>query len=169
MPRLRGLALVMTLAATAAIGVLGCQALGRTGRLAFALIALFALTTSVGGCQLQVQTGAGAFGTPEIRCGRFEGPDCNDLLELGMDAVAGARPEVPLVVAVGGVCPDNARCMPSALGGEEAAVVVRWPDGTIDWAIVPLPADWPAGAPGAAVAQDGPPPEHLQALVGAGG
>jgi len=49
------------------------------------------------------------------------------------------------------------------------AVVVRWPDGTIDWAIIPLPADWPAGAPGAAVAQDGPPPEHLQALVGAGG
>ena len=67
----------------------------------------------------------------------------------------------------------HARPTPAAChrcwGGEDVAVVVRWPDGTIDWAIIPLPADWPAGAPGAAVAQDGPPPEHLQALVGAGG
>ena len=39
----------------------------------------------------------------------------------------------------------------------------------MDWATIPLLADWPTGAPGAAVAQDGNPPEHLQALVGAGG
>ena len=107
---------------------------------------------------------------PEVQCGRFEGPDCNDLIELGTDAVATRRPgEVPLIVAVDGACPPNARCMASVLGGEDVAVIVRWPDGTMDWATIPLPADWPAGAPGAAVAQDGPPPEHLQSLVGAGG
>jgi hypothetical protein len=142
------------------------RSLGRTGRLAFAMVALMVLTTSVAGCLFQSQTGVG--GWPKVRCGDFEGPDCNDLLELGMDAVAGARPEAPLVVAVGGACPDNARCKPSSLGGEEVAVVVRWPDGTIDWATIPLPADWPSSAPGAAVAQDGPPPEHVQALLDAG-
>lgn len=126
---------------------------------------LVALTAGLVGCQSLPDLA----GQPEIRCGRFEGPDCNDLLELGLDAVGGARPGVPLVVAVGGACPDNARCVPSALGGEEAAVVVRWPDGTMNWATIPLPADWPDGAPGQAVARDGPPPEHLQALVGAGG
>jgi hypothetical protein len=107
-------------------------------------------------------------GQPEVRCGPFEGPDCNDLLELGSDAVARGRPDVPLVIAVGSVCPDNARCRPSVLGGDEAAVVVRWPDGTMDWAIIPLPADWPASPPGPAVAQDRPVPEHLQLLVGGG-
>ncbi len=106
---------------------------------------------------------------PEIRCGRFEGPDCNDLIELGTDAVASRTIEVPLIVAVDGACPPNARCMASVLGGEDVAVIVRWPDGTMGWATIPLPADWPAGAPGAAVAQDGPPPQHLQSLVGAGG
>ena len=111
----------------------------------------------------------GMAGQPEIRCGRFEGPDCNDLIELGTDAVAGGRSDVPLVVAVDGACPPNARCMASVLGGEDVAVIVRWPDGTVDWATIPLPADWPAGAPGAAVAQDGPPPQHLEFLVGAGG
>jgi len=139
MQRLRDLVIVVTLAASAALGLVGCQALPAVP------------------------------GQPEVRCGRFEGANCNDLLELGVDALAGGRPDVPLVVAVDGACPPNARCMPSVLGGEDVAVVVRWPDGTIDWAIIPLPADWPAGAPGAAVAQDGPPPEHLQALVGARG
>jgi hypothetical protein len=57
-------------------------------------------------------------------CGRFEGPDCNDLLELGTDPVARGRPDIPLIVAVDGACPPNARCMPSLLGGEDVAVVV---------------------------------------------
>jgi len=132
---------------------------------------LLVVAASVLGCDAlpQVIDGIDVSGQPEIRCGRFEGPDCNDLLELGLDAVADGRPEAPLVVAVGGACPDNARCLPSALGGEEAAVVVRWADGTVDWATIPLPPDWPAGAPGQALAREGPPPEHLQALVGAGG
>ena len=132
-------------------------------------IPLVALVSLLGCGPLQVFGEPVLSGQPEVRCGRFEGPDCNDLLELGVDAVSGGRPEVPVVVAVDGACPDNARCLPSALGGEEVAVVVRWPDGTMDWATIPLPPDWPAGTPGQAQARDGPPPEHLQALVGAGG
>ncbi|MDF2733745.1 MAG: hypothetical protein K0S97_368 [Chloroflexota bacterium] len=72
-------------------------------------------------------------------------------------------------MAVGGACPDNARCKPSALGGEEAAVVVRWMDGTIEWATIPLPATWPAGVAGPPIERSEPPPEHLQALVAPGG
>ena len=72
-------------------------------------------------------------------------------------------------MAVGGACPDNARCMPSALGGEEAAVVVRWMDGTIEWATIPLPANWPAGAAGPPIERSEPPPDHLKALVAPGG
>lgn len=106
---------------------------------------------------------------PEIRCGRFERADCNDLLELGLDAVAFGSDAIPLVIAVDGACPPNARCMPSALGGEEVAVIVRWPDGTVGWATIALPADWPASPPGPAAAQDEPPPPHLAELVGAGG
>jgi len=128
-------------------------------------VLLAALAAGLAGCQAL----SGISGQPDVRCGRFEGPDCNDLLELGLDAVAGDRMDVPLVIAVGAACPDNARCVPSTLGGETAAVVVRWPDGMLDWATIPLPADWPMGAPGPAEAQDGPPPEHLLALVGAGG
>jgi hypothetical protein len=143
------------------------KTLGWAGRLGFLVVGLMGLTGSVASCQSQTSVGVG--GWPEVRCGRFEGPDCNDLLELGTDPVAGGRPDIPLIVAVDGACPPNARCMPSLLGGEDVAVVVRWPDGTIDWAVIPLPADWPAGALGAAVAQDGPPPEHLQTLVGASG
>jgi len=144
---------------------------------------MFALLLAVvaGGCQAQpvsqtapVSQGPPASqpvigGEPDVRCGRWDGPDCNDLLELGQDAIAGARPDVPAVIAVGSTCPDNARCMPSSLGGEEVAVVIRWPDGSIGWATIPLPQDWPAGAPGTAVAQVGPPPAHLLALVAGDG
>ena len=101
----------------------------------------------------------------EIRCGRFEGPDCNDLLELGLDAVTRGRVDPPSAIAIDGACPPNARCMASALGGETVAVVVRWGDGRTDWATIPLPADWPASPPGVAVAQDDPPPEHLLVLL----
>jgi hypothetical protein len=128
-----------------------------------ALLVLLGL--ALAGCQFL----PGIEGQPEVRCGRFDGPDCNDLLELGLDAVSGTRLDVPLVIAVGAACPDNARCVPSALGGETVAVVVRWPDGTMDWATIPLAADWPASSPGPAEAQDGPVPDHLQALVGVGG
>jgi hypothetical protein len=124
-----------------------------------------ALAASLAGCQFL----PGVSGQSEIRCGRFDGPDCNLLVELGLDAVAGGRMEAPLIIAVDGACPPNARCMASALGGETAAVIVRWADGTMDWATIPLPGDWPDGSPGVPEAQDGPPPEHLQALVGAGG
>ena len=132
---------------------------------AIPLVAFLALATGLLGCESLTGVLAGH----EIDCGRFEGPACNDLIELGTDAVADGRTDVPLVVAVDGACPPNARCMPSLLGGEDVAVIVRWSDGTMDWATIPLPPDWPAGVPGAAVAQDGPPPEHLQVLVGAGG
>lgn len=124
-----------------------------------------ALAANLAACQLLT----GESGQPDVSCGRFEGPDCNDLLELGLDAVAGGRMDAPSVIAVDGACPPNARCMASALGGETAAVIVRWPDGTMDWVTIPLPADWPASAPGIPEAQDGPPPAHLQALVGVGG
>jgi hypothetical protein len=107
-------------------------------------------------------------GQPSIECGAFEGPDCNDLLEIGLDAIAGARDEQPLSIAVDRACPPNARCVPSSLGGDTAAFVVRWSDGTIEWATIPLPADRPASPPGRAVVESGPPPEHLLSLVGAG-
>jgi hypothetical protein len=145
------------------------------------VVLALALAVATGGCQAQpvsqtapVSQGPPAsqpttVGEPIIRCGRWEGPDCNDLLELGQDAVAGSRADVPVVIALGSTCPDNARCMPSSLGGEEVAVVIRWPDGSVDWATIPLPQDWPAGVPGTAVAQVGPPPGHLLALVAGGG
>jgi hypothetical protein len=103
---------------------------------------------------------------PRIECGAYEGPDCNDLLEIGLDAVAGGRPDEPLAIAVDRACPPNARCVASALGGDTAAVVVRWPDGTVAWATIPLPPDWPANPPGAAMAMSDPPPAHILPLVG---
>jgi hypothetical protein len=108
------------------------------------------------------------FGSPTIACGAFEGPDCNDLLEIGLDAIAGARSEDPLAIAVDNACPPNARCVPSALGGVTAAFLVRWPDGTVQWATIPLPPDWPASPPGAPTVETDPPPAHLLRLVGAG-
>lgn len=110
-----------------------------------------------------------ANGQSDVRCGRFEGPDCNDLLEIGLDAIARGRLDAPAVIAVDGACPPNARCMASVLGGETIAVIVHWVDGTMDWATIPLPDDWPASAAGPARLGDGPPPEHLQALVRVGG
>ena len=128
------------------------------------VLALVALAPVLAGCQSLPDIVA----QPEIRCGRFEGPGCTVLADLGRHALHRAT-EQPSIVAVGGACPDNARCVPSALGGEEAAVVVRWMDGTIEWATIPLPATWPAGAPGPAVERSGPPPDHLQALVAPAG
>ncbi|HET8785417.1 MAG TPA: hypothetical protein VFM38_07265 [Candidatus Limnocylindrales bacterium] len=108
------------------------------------------------------------FGQPSVKCGAFEGPDCNDLLEIGLDAVAGARSEEPIAVAVDNACPPNARCAPSELGGNTAAVAVRWSDGTVQWATIPLPPDWPASPAGAANEMTDPVPAHLAAAVGAG-
>ena len=126
-------------------------------------VAVLALAAGTLGCESL----AGVVAEPEIRCGRFEGPGCSALTNAGRLLLRRVTEE-PMIVAVDGACPPNARSMASALGGEEAAVVVRWPDGTTDWVTIPLPPDWPAGTPGAAVAQDGPPPEHLLSLVGAG-
>ena len=133
-------------------------------RIGLVVLALVALTPVLSGCESLPAFVA----QPEIRCGRFEGPGCTVLADLGRDLLRRATEE-PSIVAVGAACPDNARCMPSALGGEEAAVVLRWMDGTIEWATIPLPANWPAGVPGPALVQAGPPPEHLQALVAPGG
>ena len=105
---------------------------------------------------------------PNVECGAFEGPDCNDLLEIGQDAIAGARQDRPLAIGVDNACPPNARCVPSSLGGATAAVVIRWPDGTIQWATIPLPPDWPASPPGQATVMTETPPEHILLLVGAG-
>jgi hypothetical protein len=71
-----------------------------------------------------------------------------------------------LAIAVDNACPPNARCAASPLGGNTAAVVVRWPDGTVDWATIPLPPDWPASPAGAATPQSEAPPEHLLPLIG---
>jgi hypothetical protein len=131
-------------------------------RTASLLVLLLASAMVAVGCQ-----GLGRMlAQPEIRCGRFSGPDCNDLVELAADAVArGKRTDEPSVVAVSGACPDNARCLPSALGGEEVAVAFRWFDGSTAWVTIPLPADWPDSAAGEATLQDGQVPEHLQPLV----
>ncbi len=103
----------------------------------------------------------------QVACGTFEGPDCNDLLEIGLDAMARARDEQPVAIAVDSACPPNARCLPSTLGGDTAAVVVRWPDGAAEWATIPLPPDWPASPPGDATVMTDAPPAHLLSLIGA--
>jgi hypothetical protein len=103
---------------------------------------------------------------PRIECGAYEGPDCNDLLEIGLDAVAGGRPDEPLAIAVDRACPPNARCVMSVLGGDTAAVVVRWNDGTLGWASIPLPPDWPASPAGSATVMSDAPPAHILPLVG---
>jgi hypothetical protein len=126
------------------------------------------LLPGLAGCESMPRIVGELAGQPEIRCGRFEGPGCARLVDLGRNQMRRGDQQ-PSIVAVGGACPDNARCLPSALGGEEAAVVVRWPDGTTDWVTIPLPADWPAGAPGEPVQHAGVLPDHLEALVGAGG
>jgi hypothetical protein len=107
------------------------------------------------------------FGNPSIDCGAYEGPDCNDLLELGLDAVSDGRSEEPVAIGVGDACPPNARCAASALGGPTVAVVVRWSDGTLSWATIPLPGDWPASSAGDAMAMADPVPAHLLGSVGA--
>jgi hypothetical protein len=116
---------------------------------------------SVGGCESLVISV-----DPSVECGAFEGPDCNDLLEIGLDAVAAGSPDEQLAIAVDRACPPNARCVPSPLGGDTAAVVVRWPDGTVGWATIPLPPDWPASPPGAATLMSDTPPPHILPLVG---
>ncbi len=128
------------------------------------VLALVAFAPLLAGCESLPDV----VSQPEIRCGRFEGPGCTVLADLGRHALH-RETEQPSIVAVAGACPDNARCMPSALGGEEAAVVVRWMDGTIEWATIPLPATWPAGAAGPPLERSEPPPAHLQALVAPGG
>ena len=136
----------------------------RRHRIAIVVLALVAWAPVLAGCSpLPIP-----FAQPEIRCGRFEGPGCTVLADLGRHALHRATEE-PSIVAVGGACPDNARCVPSALGGEEAAVVVRWMDGTIEWATIPLPATWPAGAAGPPMERSEPPPDHLTALVAPAG
>lgn len=49
-----------------------------------------------------------------------------------------------------------------------AAVLVRWPDGTIEWATIPLPPDRPTSPPGEATVMTDAPPAHVLPLVGAG-
>ena len=100
-----------------------------------------------------------------MACGDFEGPDCNDLLELGLDALGAGRIDAPVAIAVTGACPPNARCAASALGGPTAAVAIRWSDGTMAWGTIPLPADWPANPAGPVTIETGEPPDHLAALV----
>jgi hypothetical protein len=136
----------------------------RGHRVGVLVLALAALAPASAACESLPDVVA----QPEIRCGRFEGPGCSVLADLGRHALHRSTEE-PSIVAVAGACPDNARCMPSALGGEEAAVVVRWMDGTIEWATIPLPATWPAGAPGPPFERSEPTPPHLQALVAPGG
>ena len=126
-------------------------------------VAMVLVLASVTACDSIV-----VFGNPSVECGAFDGPDCNDLLEIGLDAVAGARSEQPLAIAADSACPPNARCFPSALGGATAAVLVRWSDGTIEWATIPLPPDWPASPAGEATVMSDAPPAHILPLVGAG-
>jgi len=130
---------------------------------AIALVALIAL--SVSACHLLSRPPGGSV----VSCGPYGGPDCNDLLEIGLDAIslAHGRSEEPAVIAIVDRCPPNARCAPGALGGPEIALIVRWADATIGWATIPLPADFPASPPGPALAQPGPPPAHVLGELGA--
>ena len=134
-------------------------------RLGLVSAALLALATVVA-CDALPHLVVG--GNPGVECGAFEGPDCNDLLEIGLDAVAGARTEEPVAIVVDDACPPNARCAASELGGNTAAVVVRWADGTIQWATIPLPPDWPSSPAGEATQMMDALPPHLSELVAAG-
>ena len=131
------------------------------GRLVTAAVAVLTMVIGLIGCQSM----GDLLDPTTVRCGRFEGPGCDRLVDLGLMAVRSFRADRPAAAAVAGACPDNARCVPSALGGEEVAVVVTWPDGTMRWVKIALPADWPASAPGEPALQDGLPPEHIQDLV----
>jgi hypothetical protein len=137
-----------------------------SGRVPALAVIAAALWTFAGCTVFGVTVGDG--GHPGVQCGAFAGPDCNDLLEIGLDALAGARSEEPAAIAVDNACPPNARCMASELGGNTAGVAVRWADGTVQWATIPLPPDWPASPAGAANEMTDPVPAHLAALVGMG-
>jgi hypothetical protein len=130
-------------------------------RLAVTIAAVIAV---VSGCDRL--PGPPVDGNPAVQCGAFEGPDCNDLLEIGLDAISPGVAQEPLAIAVDDLCPPNARCPASVLGGATAAVIVRRADGTIGWAAIPLPPDWPASPPGEAMVKTDPPPAHLVALIG---
>lgn len=130
------------------------------------MVLMFAALISLAACG--AAPGPAIADDPSVECGAFEGPDCNDLLEIGHNAIAGTRREEPRAIAVDRACPPNARCVPSSLGGDTAAVVLRWPEGTVEWATIPLPPDWPASPPGEAVVMTDAAPAHLLPLVGAG-
>ena len=115
-----------------------------------------------------VSPGAASAVAPETRCGPYVRPECETFVALALEALAPSRADPPVLVAVDRACPPNARCVPSSLGGDTAAVIVRWADGAVAWTQIPLPADWPTGQPGAAMPMAEPPPEHLRALVAAG-
>ena len=101
------------------------------------------------------------FGQPYVVCGELDDIGCNELLELGQDALAAGRMDTPAAIAAVPACPPNARCAASVLGGITAAVAVRWADGEVRWATIPLPADWPDSPPGPVTIESGPPPDHL--------
>lgn len=119
---------------------------------------IVAMTLVAAACGLLPGTGAGS-----VSCAPYDGPDCNELLEIGLDAIALAdgRFEEPSVIAIDNLCPPNARCVPGELGGSDIGVIVRWNDGRIGWATTALPPDWPATPPGPGRAQSDPPPQHL--------
>jgi hypothetical protein len=135
-------------------------------RLPLVVIAVAGLIAVVTGCDRS--SGPPVIGNPAVHCGAFEGPDCNDLLEIGLDAISPGVAQEPLAIAVDDACPLNARCAASSLGGATAAVIVRRADGTVGWATIPLPPDWPSSPAGAATVMTDPPPAHLLALIGAG-
>ncbi len=105
---------------------------------------------------------------PEVRCGPYTASECDAFVTLALTALAPSRGDPPALIAVDRACPPNARCVSSSLGGDTVAVIVRWADGAVAWTQMPLPAEWPAGAPGAATPMTEPPPEHLRDLVAAG-
>ncbi len=116
--------------------------------------------------------GCGILGgqTRTAQCGGVALLECNTLLEIGLDAVALGRTDEPAAIVASDACAPNVLCSATGpLGGPVVAVAVEWRDGSVAWATIPLPPDWPEGEAGPATRELGPVPSHLIDLLTSSG
>lgn len=108
--------------------------------------------------------------TRTAQCGGVALLECNTLLEIGLDAVALGRTDEPAAIVATDACAPDVLCASNgALGGPIVAVAVQWRDGSVAWATIPLPPDWPEGEAGPATRELGPVPRHLIDLLTSSG
>ena len=126
------------------------------------VVTLLFFAIAMGGCAF----GLTSVASSTVCMGPYEAAAvCDEFIALARPALQGTRLDEPSAVVVGPNCPPNARCMPSALGGDTVAVVAVWPDGHVAWATMDLPVHWRDALPGPVVPQSGEPPEHLFAMI----